>query len=97
MLASFAVAVYFNWLLLVPRFWNRRQFASHWLYLGATLCTLTALVVMLIQAVYDVLWGPDPRRFGFWVNYGLDFTGTSVHLALAAMVVWLLRRRRPTA
>ena len=97
MLACFAAVVYFNWLVLVPRFWYRRQFGLYWLCLAFASCALTAAVVVLIQEVYDMLWGPDLLRFGFWVNYGLDFTGMMVHLALAALVVRLVHRRPTSA
>ena len=43
---------------------------------------LTIVAVVAISSVYDLLWGPDPRRFGFWVNYGLDLTGMCVHLEI---------------
>ena len=93
MLTSFAAVIYMNWLVLIPRFWLRQFFFAYWFSLSVTACALTAIVVVLIQKVYDVLWGPDPLRFGFWINYGLDFTGMCVHLAAAALVVWLTRRK----
>ena len=55
---------------------------------------LTALDVALIQKAYDLLWGPDVRRFGFWVNYGLDFAGMALHLLAAVVIVWLVGRKR---
>lgn len=94
LLVAFAAAVYFNWLILVPRYWRRKQFLAYWVCLLLAMNVLTAVVVVLIQQAYDVLWGPDPRRFGFRVNYGLDFIGMSVHLLAAAAVVRLIPRKR---
>lgn len=94
LLAVFAAAVYFNWLVLVPRYWQRRRFVLYWTVLLLVMSILTALGVWIIQIAYDVLWGPDPKRFGFWVNYGLDFTGMSLHLLGAAVVFWFIRRNQ---
>lgn len=63
-----------------------------------TMSALTAAVVVAIQKVYDVLWGPDPRRFSFQVNSGMDFAGMTLHLLAAAMIIWFIgRQRRVTA
>jgi hypothetical protein len=47
------------------------------------------MVVSLIQVVYDVLWGPDPARFGFWTNFLYHGTLTTVHLVVAAAIIHL--------
>jgi len=98
LLAAFAAALYFNWLVLVPRLWQRKRYTTYWGALLVIANILTAVTVVAISSVYDLLWGPDPRRFGFWVNYGLDLTGMCVHLAGAAVIVhvtrWRQRRRR---
>jgi heme/copper-type cytochrome/quinol oxidase subunit 3 len=61
--------------------------------LGAMLLVITLAVVVGIQAAYDVLWGPDPLRFGFWTNVGLDFLFVSLHVLVAAGAVALFTRK----
>ena len=51
----------------------------------ALACTLA------IHLVYDALWGPDPARFGFLTNFGMEFALVAFHV-LAAAVVNGLRR-----
>ncbi len=58
----------------------------------ALLLAAFAADVVAIKTVYDIFWGPDPRRFGFGVNSGLEFAGMTLHLLFAAVVVRLLRR-----
>jgi len=91
MVGCAAAAVYAHALLLRPRLaslsWPR--------YLPV----LLALVVLLgcvaaaaIGSIYDLLWGPDPLRYGFWTNLALDSTGIALHL-LAAIAIYRPRRR----
>src|ERR687890_532982 len=57
----------------------------------------TALVVVMaslalacaaaIRLVYDALWGPDPLRFGFWANFGMELTGVAIHVIAVAVGV----------
>ncbi len=49
------------------------------------------MVVLLIQVVYDVLWGPDPARFGFWTNFLYHGILTTVHLVVATGIIRLAR------
>ena len=94
LIIAFAASIYFNWRVLVPRYWRSRKFLAYWTWLLLAMSALTVADVAVIQKIYDVLWGPDPRRFGFWVNYGLDFTGIGLHLLLASLVVRLIQDKR---
>jgi hypothetical protein len=93
-----AVAVYVNSLILMARIARRRLW---WQYAASLLVTVTVLdliAVPLIQIFYDWLWGPDPRRFGFWFNLLSDGIIIVVHIAAATVVWWLakfLRKRAP--
>ncbi len=93
-----ALAVYVNSLLLMPKFARRHRW---WQYAAALLATVTVLdliTVPLIQLIYDWLWGPDPRRFGFWFNMLSDGIIIVVHIVGATMVMWVakcLRKRTP--
>lgn len=55
----------------------------------ATVTVLSVMVVLLIQFVYDVLWGPDPNRFGFWTNFFYDSILITVHLVVATGIIRL--------
>lgn len=91
LLATYAAGVYLNHLVLIPRLGARRPL--YWGALLLVMSVLTAAVVIAIQLVYDALLGPDPRRFGFWLNFGLDFFGLALHLLLAFLLVQFLARR----
>ncbi|MBY0492460.1 MAG: alpha/beta hydrolase [Gemmatimonadaceae bacterium] len=54
------------------------------------------LCVSLIQALYDGLWHPDPRRFGFWFNMASDGAIITLHVLLAAALRRLTRRHTAT-
>lgn len=64
----------------------------------ATVAVLDLIAVPLIQFIYDWLWGPDPRRFGFWFNVLSDGIIIVVHVVATMMVMWVarfLRERMP--
>ena len=79
LIGSYAVAVYINQLLLIPRFptWG---FAYYLIVLALVLFCLTVSGVLSIQAVYDFFWGPDRRRFGFWFNITTDLCGMVIYV-----------------
>ncbi|HYW08968.1 MAG TPA: hypothetical protein VE913_18560 [Longimicrobium sp.] len=91
--ASFAVAVYINHLVLIPRLLNADRPAPYVVALLLTMVGVTLAAVLGIQFVYDLLWGPDPLRYGFWFNFASDFTGTLLHVVGAAVLVWLAKPR----
>ena len=98
LVSASALAVYVNSLLLLPRFARRHLW---WQYAAALLATVTVLdllAVLLIQFLYDWLWGPDPQRFGFWFNVLSDGSIIVVHVVVAMLVMWVakfLGRRTP--
>ena len=49
------------------------------------------MVVLLMQVVYDVLWGPDPVRFGFYTKFLYHGILTTVHLVVATAIIRLAR------
>ena len=98
LVAASAAAVYANHRVLAPRLAAGRS--PRWHYLASVLATVGGLdlvAVAAIQLVYAWLWHPDPRRFGFWFNVGSDGVLITAHVAAAARLVWVARRRRGTA
>ena len=94
----FALAVYTNSLFLLPRFAQRRLWLRYVISLVATIAALDLVVVLLVQFIYDRLWGADPLRYGFWFNMASDGFGIAVHLMAAMVVMWVarfLRRSMP--
>lgn len=96
--ASFAAAVYINHLVLIPRLLHEDRRTAYGVTLLLTMVGVTLVAVFGIQFVYDVLWGPDPLRYGFWFNFVTDFAGTLLHVVVAAVfVVFAKRRLAPAA
>jgi hypothetical protein len=79
-----ASAVYLNELLLVPKFLLKRRFFLYSSALILSVSVITVGVVFLIQAVYNILWRPDPRRLGLWTNIESDFAWIAIHLLFGA-------------
>ncbi|MDT4897189.1 MAG: hypothetical protein QOH25_2266 [Acidobacteriota bacterium] len=98
LVSAFALAVYVNSLWLWPKFAKRRRW---WLYIAALLMTVAVIdlvTVLLIQFIYDWLWGTDAGRYSFWFNMASDGAGIIVHVVAAMGVLWIarsLRRSRP--
>jgi hypothetical protein len=99
LVSSFALAVYANILFLVPIFARRRLRLRYGISLLMTVAVLDLGAVLLVQLIYDRLWGADPLRYGFWFNFASDGFGIVVHLVAAMVLVWVgqsLRRNTPT-
>lgn len=89
-----ALAVYINGLFLLPRFARRRLWWRYAASLLATIIVLDLIAVPAIQAIYDLLWRPDPLRFGFWFNVASDGFIIALHVAIAMGVMWAMKLRR---
>ena len=95
-----AGTVYVNKLILLPKYRARRAYALYAIALVATVVLLALIAVITIQLMYDALWGPDPRRFGFGTNFVYECIFIVVHFVAALGVMklaGLLRRRPPPA
>jgi hypothetical protein len=91
-----ALAVYLNSLFLLPGFARRRSRGQYTVLLLTTVIVLDLIAVLTIQAIYDLLWRPDPMRFGFWFNVMSDGFIILAHLLIATAIMWiakLLRRK----
>ena len=88
-----ATGVYLNEFLLAPKLLAPKKVFAYvtLLFLSASLIAIG--VVVVIQLLYDILWGPDPRRLRFWINFESDFAWIAVHIGLAAVVAGIWRRR----
>lgn len=94
---SFAVAVYINSLVLLPGFAQRGLWLRYALALVVMVAVLDLGVVLLIQFIYDKLWGADPLRYGFWFNMAMDGAGIVLHLAGAMALMWAAKCVRRSA
>ena len=79
-----ALAVYLNHGLWIPRLLRVGRTRNYVLALGVTLLGIAIGVAGSIHVAYDVLWGPDPLRFGWWANLGMDALFVSVHVLAAS-------------
>ena len=73
--------------------WDRRLSAHRagrplWV-LALGLLALTLAAVGAIQAVYGVLWHPDPLRYSLGLNVLADGIGVLAHVAAARGLAWL--------
>ncbi len=91
MVAS-AAGFYWNVNLLWPRL--RARLPVYGAALAVTIFGLAVVTAYAISLFYDVAWGPDPARYGFWDNVGLDAVWIAVHAVGGAAVVGLWRRWR---
>jgi hypothetical protein len=95
---AFACASYVNHLALVPIFWRtRRQFAYAALLL-LVMAVFTGIALVIIRLSYFAQVGPNYSGAGlngFYVHFAIDFFGMTVHVAAAAIVVWVWRKVRP--
>jgi hypothetical protein len=89
LVTTFALAVYLNTFFLLPRLAHSRRWLAYAVSLIVTVVILDLAAVLLIQFIYDRLWGPDPLRYGFWFNVAADGVLIIIHLAAAMGLVWL--------
>jgi hypothetical protein len=67
------------------------------LSLLALILVLDLFAVMLIQFIYDRLWGADERRYSFWFNMMSDGAGIIVHVLAAMALMWVVKRFRKSS
>jgi hypothetical protein len=91
---TFAAAVYANHLWLLPRLWSRRRFGAYAAGLLLVMGLLAMICTAAIHVVYDVLWGPDPARFGFLTNLGMESALVAFHVLMVAVGVAVARKLR---
>ncbi len=94
LVATFAGAAYLNHLWLIPRLGQARRFVAYGVALVVVMGGLALGCAAAIHLAYDVLWGPDPARFGFWTNVGMEFGLVAFHVGAIAAGAWLLGRLR---
>lgn len=87
-----ATAVYVNAALLWPRFLRRRSGWRYGLELLGLVSAMDVAAVLIIQALYDGLWGPDPSRYGLGTNLLYEAIFIGLHLGVATAVLALARR-----
>jgi hypothetical protein len=88
-----AAAIYLNTSLLLPRF-NRLRWSGYLPLLLGLVLLLACTAAASTGAAYDLLWGPDPLRYGFITNAALDGAMIALHLMLAMLLMRSWRRLR---
>ena len=94
LISTSALGVYLNRYLLQKRFSQHRSWMNYGISLIVGIVALDLLAVILIQTMYDQLWGPDPNRFGFWFNMASDGFIITLHIILEQGIVWIAERLR---
>jgi hypothetical protein len=94
LVSASALAVYINKQALQTRFARHRSWTIYAVSLIALVTTLDLFAVISIQLIYDLLWGPDPNRFGFWFNIGSDGFIIVLHLIAAVCLGWVIKQLR---
>ena len=94
LVATFALAFNLNERFLIPRVLAKRQFGLYALGLAGVQMVLALVCTGVIHLGYDLVIGPDPRRFGFVLNLAIEFALISFHVAVGRVIVWLLSQRQ---
>ena len=89
---AFAIAADVNHFLLIPWFWRSQRFVLYAMSLFGTMAGVTAIALAIIRISYFQLYGPDADPYGAYKHFAIDLFGTTVHVALAAGIVWLWGR-----
>ena len=92
LVAAFAVAVDVNHLVLVARYWRTQRYGAYAALLLATMAAVTAVALTVIRVSYFHLHGPDADPNGMCKHFAIDLFGTAVHVAAAAVAVWIWKR-----
>ncbi len=94
LIVAYALAVYVNQLVLIPRYWKAGHRLLFVLWLALAMAFLTGVALVIIRISYLKLWGPDSDPVGVYKNYLIDLFGMPVHLLAAAGIVSLFQRAR---
>ncbi|NJM46048.1 MAG: hypothetical protein HC860_07605 [Alkalinema sp. RU_4_3] len=92
LVSASALVVYINKQVLYTQFVRHRSWSRYAISLIVLLAVLDLVAVLSIQGIYDVLWGTDPKRFGFWFNFGSDGFIIALHLIGAVSVEWIIKQ-----
>jgi hypothetical protein len=92
LMVACALAAYANHLILIPRYWRARRYATYAAALLLAVAVVTAAALAVIRGSYREAVGPDPDPLGVYKHYAIDFVGVLVHVAAAAVAVWVVRR-----
>ena len=92
LLGTYASASYVNHLALIPQYWRAGHYGKYTAVLLGMMIILTGLALTFIRISYFKALGPDPDPNGMYVHFTIDFTGMATHVAVAALVVWIVGR-----
>ncbi|MFO1064865.1 MAG: hypothetical protein U0892_13450 [Pirellulales bacterium] len=94
LIAAYAAAVACNHWLLLPRLSANGNAIQYALSLAITMAGLTATALTVIRISYLLHVGPDADPYGVYKHYLIDLFGMAVHVAVAAIIIWLISRTR---
>jgi hypothetical protein len=92
LVSAYAMAVYLNHLVLIPRQLRRGRIAGYVATLVGTMILLTAVALTINRTSYIKTLGPDPDPNGLYHHFEIDFAGMTGHVLTAAGIVWMWNR-----
>jgi hypothetical protein len=92
LIVAYAIAVYLNHLLLIPKFWVVGRKGQYFVLLLICMMVLTLIALAIIREAYFQTLGPDPDPNGFYKHFVIDLFGMAVHLLLASLIVKYCQR-----
>jgi len=91
LLSSYAVMVYFNYLILIPHFLHTRGYLQYVIALLISMCGLMFVAFNIIRLIYTY-FGYSALIGDYWYNYAIDLFGMIVHVSAAMLLVWIVSR-----
>ena len=94
LISASAFVVYLNRNILFVNFQKNRSITYYFVLLLVSILATDLIAVLSIQLIYDVLWGPDQNRFGFWYNFMSDGAIICFFVFGAAILQWITGRAK---
>jgi hypothetical protein len=92
LVSASALTVYINKQILYRRFVRYQSWSRYAISLIVLLAAIDLVAVLSIQGIYDLLWGTDPQRFGFWFNFAADGFIIALHSIGVVFVEWIAKQ-----
>ena len=93
LVVAYAVAVYLNHLLLIPKYLRQHRLGQYIIALATVMGILTAFALAVIRIAYQMVVGPEPDLLKtLAIHFGIDLLGMAVHLIAAALLAAVAQR-----